>query len=278
MSGSNTRAEDTSYGTIVIVGGGCYGTYYLTQLRRARAAGALTFERLLVVDRDAACQAAQPLSAAADPTTELVVQEWTPFFDEYFAHASLDSRDAIVPSPLMPHLMYEWILRRARARWPNRDVATQPLPVTPDVPWRRTAPDGTEYVSYASWMCPINCIEPRRCPHTRSERTWTMPNAARDVVSRTRPNAAVEPQGDTGIGAADTSLQGPVIFHCTHRAYGVGMFDTRDVLAGDTLVATAAEQGPADILIGTVSHCHGALNVLHVGALASTPASNMSTH
>lgn len=105
-----------------------------------------------------------------------------------------------------------------------------------------------------------------------------MPNAARDVVSRTRPNAAVEPQGDTGIGAADTSLQGPVIFHCTHRAYGVGMFDTRDVLAGDTLVATAAEQGPADILIGTVSHCHGALNVLHVGALASTPASNMSTH
>ena len=44
------------YGTIVIVGGGCYGTYYLTQLRRARAAGALTFDRLIVVDRDAACQ------------------------------------------------------------------------------------------------------------------------------------------------------------------------------------------------------------------------------
>jgi hypothetical protein len=277
MSESNARAEGTVYGTIVIVGGGCYGTYYLTQLRRARAAGALTFERLVVVDRDAACQAAQPIRAAADPTAELAVQEWTPFFDEYFAHVSPDSRDAIVPSPLMPHLMYEWVLRRARARWPDRDVATRPLPVTPDVPWRRTAPDGTEYVSYASWMCPINCIEPRRCPHTRGERTWTMPDAARDVVSRTRSKTAAQLQDDPGIGVTDNSLQGPVIFHCTHRAYGVGMFDTRDVLAGDALVTAAAERGPADILIGTVSHCHGALNVLHVGALTAAPASNMST-
>jgi hypothetical protein len=44
------------------------------------------------------------------------------------------------------------------------------------------------------------------------------------------------------------------------------MFDTRAVLEGDALIARAAEPGGADVLVGTVSHCHGALDVLHVGS------------
>jgi hypothetical protein len=59
---------------------------------------------------------------------------------------------------------------------------------------------------------------------------------------------------------------GPVVFHCTHRAYGVGMVDTGDVVAGDRLVAEAGTAGPARVLVGTVSHCHGALNLLEIGA------------
>jgi hypothetical protein len=61
------------------------------------------------------------------------------------------------------------------------------------------------------------------------------------------------------------NLAGPVIFHCQHRAYGVGMFDTSDVVAGDALVQRVAEAGPVEVLVGTVSHCHGALSVLAVG-------------
>jgi hypothetical protein len=61
-------------------------------------------------------------------------------------------------------------------------------------------------------------------------------------------------------------LAGPVVFHCRHRAYGVGMFDTRDVLAGDRLVAVSGAERATDVLVGTVSHCHGALSILAVGA------------
>jgi len=53
---------------------------------------------------------------------------------------------------------------------------------------------------------------------------------------------------------------GPLLFHCTHRAYGVGMIDTRDVIAADAFVAGAAAGRDARVLVGTVSHCHGALN------------------
>lgn len=242
-----SERDPRTYGNIVIVGGGCYGSYYVRQLQRASAAGAILYDRITVVDRDPRCA----ISAIAPPI-ELVTAEWSAFFDEYLSSETTESTDAIVPSPLMPHLMYQWLVSRARARWPHRDVKTLPLAHQPGTPWESAAPDGTHYVSYATWQCPINCIEPRLCPHTRGERDWTMPEMAKQLVARSTQS--------------DGAVLGPVIFHCTHRAFGVGMFDTRDVVAANEFVSTAAAESAADVLVGTVSHCHGALNVLHVGA------------
>lgn len=298
------------YGTIVVVGGGCYGAYYVRQLGRAARAGAVVAERVVVVDRDPACRVARdgweaqpgaeggvpPMEAATrgaapssargasatdaavaasfggppperhvatDPTSghhqlpALVVEtaDWRDFFPAWLGAAAerpaARDPDAIVPSPLMPHLMYEWLLDRARARWPGRVVETRPLPVPPATPWERAAPDGTHYVSFATWMCPINCIEPARCPHTRGPRTWSLPPAVRDYVGT--------------LAARGIPVAGPVVLHCVHRAWGVGMFDVADVLAGDVAVAAAGAAGPAAVLVGTVSHCHGALNLLHLG-------------
>ena len=101
--------EASDYGTIVIVGGGCYGSYYVRQLDRAREAGAISFEKVLVVDHSAECAV-----AAIESDAEIVIAEWTDFFDDYLGSAPEDNRDAIVPSPLMPHLMYQWLLRQAR--------------------------------------------------------------------------------------------------------------------------------------------------------------------
>lgn len=248
----------TEYGTIVVVGGGCYGSYYVRQLGRALAAGAIRCTRVLVVDRDARCAVARAVTEgamAAPPRVELVVDDWRAFFARYLAAASDDpaahARDAIVPSPLMPHLMYEWVLERARARWPRRTVETRPLDRAPAVPWSRGAPDGTHYVSFAEWECPINCIEPARCPHTRGPRSWSLPRAAADYVEEER--------------RAGRALAGPLVFHCRHRAFGVGMFDVREVVAADAAVRAAGEAGEAAVLVGTMSHCHGALNRLVIG-------------
>jgi hypothetical protein len=250
MADAMSGADEREYGAIIVVGGGCYGSYYLRQLERARAAGAIRFDRMIVVDRSPECAV-----AASPGSAEIVTAEWTEFFDGYLGSASVDSNDAIVPSPLMPHLMYQWLRDRATSRWPARTVETRPLGLEPETPWRSAAPDGTFYGSFATWTCPINCIEPRLCPHTGGERSWTMPAAAAGLVSRS--------EGTAG------ALQGPVIFHCSHRAFGVGMFDTRDVVAADRLVERVAAESAANVLVATVSHCHGAFNVLHVGAETS---------
>lgn len=243
MSASDAGA----YGTIVVIGGGCYGSYYVRQLARAREAGKIAYDRLLVVDRDAACSIMHSAELRAE--ADLAVGDWTDFLRGFLPSSA--PGDAIVPSPLMPHLLYEWLRDRAAARWPEREVGTRSLAAPPATPWTRAVDGGPTYASFATWMCPANCIEPRICPHTRELRDWTMPAAVRDAVAASA--ATAEP------------LAGPVIFHCTHRAFGVGMIDARDVVAADALVAATARDHAASVLVGTVSHCHGALSVLHVG-------------
>lgn len=235
-----------TYGTIFVVGGGCYGSYYVRQLRRGRTAGAIDWSRLVVVDRDPSCA----VFVAGGDDVAPVVAEWQEYFGRYLDGAagepSTCERDAIVPSPLMPHLMFRWVLERARMRWPARMVAHIPSPGTIDVPWQRVGDDGTQYVSFATWMCPINCIEPTRCPHTRAPRDWSMPV----TLHRSAPLLA---------------LQGTAVIAVTHRAYGVGMLDVRDVLAADAEVARAgAPPGRSRVLVGTASHCHGAAGLIEV--------------
>lgn len=258
MSGPESALAPQSYNEIVVVGGGCYGSYYVRQLRRARDAGALDWRRLVVVDRDPACRVSTELNGDT-----LVVREWGSFFAEYLASAasaaasgsasgsaSASAPAAIVPSPLMPPLMSQWVVARARARWPGRSIRLLPLDGAVDVPWQRPGDDGTHYVSFATWECPINCIEPRTCPHTRGPRAWSLPPTLRAFVETERLRGR--------------RLEGPAIFHCEHRAYGVGMFDVGAVLAADALIANVAAARAAEVLIGTVSHCHGALAVMEL--------------
>src|SRR6266853_1038896 len=87
---------------VVIVGGGCYGTFYAGQLLLARERGKARWRRLIVVDRDPACRFARELGPGTD--RELAISEWSEFFDAYLAagvtQGSTDPPDAIVPSPL----------------------------------------------------------------------------------------------------------------------------------------------------------------------------------
>jgi hypothetical protein len=232
---------------LVVIGGGCYGTFYSRQLAEAKARGRVDYERVLVVDRRPQCQMARELGEAED--RRLVVSDWGPFLDQYLSAGPPDRLSAshIVPSPLMPHLMYQWLLRRARARWPGRLVETRPLPGAVGTPYETTGAEGTRFVSFADWICPTHCVEPALCPEIRAPRTWEMREALEDF-------------------AAQRGLAESVLFVCRHLAFGVGTLAVADVLEADAAVIRAGTAGsPADVLVGTVSSCHGAVNLVHLG-------------
>ena len=119
----------------------------------------------------------------------------------------------------MPHLMFQWVLRRAQARWPSRAVAVAPVPAGFGTPYERSAPppDTTCYVSYADWVCPTHCVEPAVCPATGSARDWEMSRAVAALAARMR--------------AGGEAVSGPALFQCRHQVYGVGAFAVDEVLA-----------------------------------------------
>jgi len=245
---------------VVIVGGGCYGTFYAAQLAKAKARGKADYRRVLVVDRDADCRAASELGPAPDRT--FVTSEWTPFFDDFLTSARRTAdgapSDFIVPSPHMPHLMFEWLLRRARARWPERAVGVAPVPGSLDLPYDRAASDQTRYVSYADWICPTHCIEPALCPAIGAPRTWEMRDAIVALAGRLRE--------------AGQPVHGPALFICQHHVFGVGTFAVDAVLDGDAIVTGAGAAPEAAVLVGTISSCHGAVNLLSLGAVSGQPS------
>lgn len=245
---------------VVVIGGGCYGGWYTRQLLKARSSGALQVREIVVVDRNPACSVltAQRSGEFDDAPVTIVTEAWADYLTSWLSD-DVDALKghALVPSPLMPHLLLDWLVMRAQARWSQRDVHVEPLARAPRIPWERAAPDGRHYVSFAEWLCPINCIEPALCPATGGPRNWSMPPALQAYVE-----AQQIEHGPIDGNSSRPLLRGPLVFHCVHRTHGVGMIDADAVAAADLRIAEWGSAGPVKVLVGTVSHCHGALGVL----------------
>ena len=233
---------------IVIIGGGCYGSFYLGQLLKAREAGAVAWRQVIVVDHNAVC----PVAGVSASDVSLYVQDWGDFLDGWLQRDVRTAEDRLVPSPLMPHLMAEWLLRRAREAHGDDRVALVPAGAAAGTPFDMLHPvDGVRYLSHADWTCPVHCIEPATCPVIRAPRRWEMGNTVAEwtaVHRRSHPTA------------------GPLLFTCRHLTHGVGMYPLTGAFAAlDELAELVASRGQADLVIGSISACHGAMGVLRVG-------------
>lgn len=236
---------------VAIIGGGCYGSFYAGQLEAACRKGKLAVRRVLVVDRDPACRAT---ALPPFPGREIVISEWDHFLRDFLEAAPPapgEPDDAVVPSPLMPHLMAGWLLGLVGSRWPGRPVELA-SPVRPlGTPYDALGPDGTRYVSFADWICPTHCVEPLTCPMIRAPRTWEMG----DSLARYAERLDLE-----------RPTKGPALFTTRHHAFGVGMFGAEEIRSSRAVLDEAGRPGdPVDIVVGTVSACHGAVSLLRLG-------------
>ena len=112
-------------------------------------------------------------------------------------------------------------------------------------------------------MCSSDLIEPALCPAIGAPRTWEMGDSVRELADQLR--------------AGGRAVTGPALFVCKHQVFGVGMFSAEAVRDGDRLVAEAGASGsPAEVLVGTISSCHGALNLLRLGELSSVVGHRLS--
>jgi hypothetical protein len=212
---------------LVVIGGGHFGTYHARQLRKGVAAGRVAGP-ITVVDRDPECQASRELGSVAGVRVEQAT--WGEFLRSWLRSAAPD--DHLVPAPLAPHLLWEWLADELGA-------GRMAPPLGWGLPYELADPSGAVFLSAAAWECPATCVEPAHCPALHAPRDWDLG----DLLEQ---------------GARARGLE-PAVFRCLHLACGAG-----SVRAGDLLAARERLRARrTGALVATTSRCHAA-----VGALA----------
>jgi hypothetical protein len=224
--------------TFIVIGGGQRGSGHVRQLLRAAAAARLHTERILVVDRDAAC----PARAFADPRVQVEVASWGDWLDRRLS--SSGPSDHLVPDHWAPHLLFDWLVGQAeRAGLRTR---RGPPPAGRGLPFEAATAAGDRALSYAGWVCPPRCIEPALCPHTRGPRDWSL-------------------AADLGAEADDAAGEA-LVLSCLHFVYGVGTIPVADIFAARDRLLAGARAGRSRWLVATSSHCHALAAALEVTA------------
>ncbi|HUS17690.1 MAG TPA: hypothetical protein VM536_22055 [Chloroflexia bacterium] len=238
--------------TFIVIGGGCYGSHHLARLERGRARGKIDADaRVLIVDRNPACQVRRELAEAPNPRVEIVQADWLAFMQAEFDH--LPATDEVVPAPIAPHLAAEWLLWSLQARLPAGAVSQVPFDDTfGGLPYEHLSPAGERFFSAAGWICPPNCRAPKKCPAILAPRTWDLEETVR-TFSQARPDRYAD----------------PAVFRTVYRTTGietipVGWYrDTRDRLLN---LALSGEAAGKQVIVSTLSPCHGAANLLRFAA------------
>lgn len=226
--------------TIFIIGGGCYGSGYLRQFRKARARGKMPVARWVVLDRDAGCRAAT--ERAPEDDLEIRAGEWRALLAAAIASGELQAGDLVVPSPFQGALVTDWLRDEAAG------VGRSLTPVAGGelghgLRFEQAAPAGdVRYVSFAGWTCPVHCIEPATCPATRGPKDWDLRDTLREVSN-------------------ERAYDRLFTFSCLHWLYGVGAVPAEEFLDARRYVR---EGPPGKLLLASLSTCHGALSAFEL--------------
>jgi hypothetical protein len=238
--------------TFHVIGGGCYGSHHLARLEKGRLRGKIgPDDRVVIIDRNPACQVRRELEAAPNSLVTLVQSDWLDYMKAEWDR--LPPGDEVVPAPIAPHLAAEWLLWSLQARLPAGLV--EQIPFADEfggLPYEYLSPAGERFFSAAGWVCPPNCRAPAKCPAILAPRTWdlgtTVETFSRDHADR---------------------YATPAIFRTVYRTTGIetipiGFYrETRDRLAALAEAGTIRGKG---VIVSTLSPCHGAANLLHFGA------------
>lgn len=230
-----------------IAGGGCYGSYYVRQLERARALGKLVYDELVVVDKNPACPVAATLGSIRGARLE--VSNWEDFGAQVWKHKKDWMNDHWVPTPIGPHILFHWI----REALTSEGILVAPASYQgklPQIPYARTIGAGTLVLSHAPGVCPTNCVEPKICPLTFDDRDWEMKDTVRTLIEKERAN-----HGIAAVG----------VFVCQHHSHGVGTIPFQAIYEEAENLLSAFRKGAHRAAVATVSSCHGILDILERG-------------
>ena len=226
----------------IILGGGCFGTFYARQLLRAKN---LSFEKIIIVDiKDSQnpCQAFQELGDGGG-RIQHVTSDWKDFFYPYLNQKINEASqghaidDHYIPPTFAPHVLMEAFLSILQKRTPKVLIGPEPMIAGKiQTPFEMALPQGNLALSFATWTCPATCIEPPTCPVTKGPKDWDMKKKIIETVHADHVS----------------------IFQCRHLAMGVGTIPVAEIVSDYiNFEKKVSQPGEYHVAMGSVSSCHG---------------------
>ncbi|MCP5467956.1 MAG: hypothetical protein H7A32_01650 [Deltaproteobacteria bacterium] len=231
-----------------VVGGGCFGTQYATWLLRAQRLGLVEFEKIFAIDQNPHCQLSQiQIAENQSAYLEIIQSDWISYLTDLLIRSCNDpafSQDHWVPSPLSPHILLLAFMRAAMQKNPGLRLQEKAFSDNffekSELPVSIFLESGQFAASFAEWICPVNCIEPKTCPAIHLPRHWDMKTSLENYFR------------DLKVSTSAHVLQ------CQHRVHGVGTILFSEIQSHFASVLDQFKKGVIrELIVATVSSCHG---------------------
>lgn len=255
----SSMQEHTSEETFIVFGGGCFGAHHTRHLEKGRTRGRISpHARIIMVDRNAHPPALDLPELRDNQHLTFVQSDWLTYMKANWG--ALSPNTEVVPAPIAPHLAFEWLVWSLRQRLGQDAISVEPMAHQfGGLPYEYLAPSGARFISAADWICPTNCRAPHICPMIRDVRTWELSDTVNNYAT-----------------AHPDTIATAVVFQPRFRVPGVDTLLIREYTnARDRLLALAMQPEAAgkEVVVATVSPCHGAVSSLKLRSLsvAETP-------
>lgn len=172
-------------GPIYILGGHKLACSYFEKIMKAKAKSALAFSQAFLIDADAQCLAAQ------DHASSFINKSPSQFILDDLFSADPNPNAILIPDHTAKHVMLETYLGLVEKKFPTLKTKLATIPSSWQTPFLYKSDDDAIWaMSYAVWMCPADCTEPKICPYTQGPRDWDF-NQSLKVLYDDLPGTAV---------------------------------------------------------------------------------------
>ncbi len=242
--------------SIYVLGGHALSLEYMERLLRAQKEDLIDFKKLYYIDDNAECIASKKIGEQA----QLIPKTYDDFLLDLIESKEAETNSFVIPDHTAPHVLFRLFLNLLEKK--NKNIQSKVVPYNTDLklPFQKLLDSGICALSFATWICPIDCDEPDHCPGIDNTRTWDFRKTFQDYPlnldhSNSPPHPTLSPKGEDEQVAKSTHL-----FYCDQLAYGVvGISSQKLCLEWNSFdqKVKALKKTPLSLEVATFTKCHG---------------------
>lgn len=229
-----------NYNRIYILGAHNLAYSYYKKLKAA-CGNELNYNELICVDDK---------NTVHDESIPLIKKSYTEFILDYLEdqnHYHID--DTLIPDHTAKHVFLQVYLELINRHFPklSTELSTIGSDFKPPFVYK-SENDSIWALSYSTWTCPADCVEPDICPHTQKQRNWDF-NKSLQKQEFAQPNLNA-------------------LFHkfsCQNILHEIAHIPMKDIIQNVSEYSYALQTNPPQkVLVATHSHCHGIIGQFRI--------------